>query len=334
MSMASAIPRSTARSRASVPIAASAASSPSTSRTIGSATSPAAKVRPTENRLCVKGRFGFDYIAPPGPPDPAPDPQGRRAQGARRRRSTRPTRSTHFPRGELGRGAGPGRGRVCARSATATAGKALAGFGSAKGSNEEAYLFQKLVRTGFGTNNVDHCTRLCHASSVAALIENDRLGRGHRILHRGQGRRRDHRDRRQPDREPPGRRDLHQAARRKRGKTLIVMDPRGQALKRHATHMLQFKPGTDVALLNALMHVIIEEGLYDRQYIQAHTDGFDALKRASAPVSARGRWPQSAASTPRRSARSRELRDRAARRSSSGAWASASTSTAPTTPAA
>ena len=49
--------------------------------------------------------------------------------------------------------------------------RALAGFGSAKGSNEEAYLFQKLVRTGFGTNNVDHCTRLCHASSVAALLE-------------------------------------------------------------------------------------------------------------------------------------------------------------------
>src|SRR3546814_17290031 len=50
-------------------------------------------------------------------------------------------------------------------------GQALAGFGSAKGSNEEAYLFQKLVRQGFGTNTVDHCTRLCHASSVAALME-------------------------------------------------------------------------------------------------------------------------------------------------------------------
>ena len=53
----------------------------------------------------------------------------------------------------------------------ATASSALAGFGSAKGTNEEAYLFQKLVRTGFGSNNVDHCTRLCHASSVAALME-------------------------------------------------------------------------------------------------------------------------------------------------------------------
>ena len=49
--------------------------------------------------------------------------------------------------------------------------QSLAGFGSAKGSNEEAYMFQKLVRTGFRTNNVDHCTRLCHASSVAALME-------------------------------------------------------------------------------------------------------------------------------------------------------------------
>ena len=51
-------------------------------------------------------------------------------------------------------------------------GKPLAGLGCAKGSNEEAYLFQKFIRQGFGHNNVDHCTRLCHASSVAALMEN------------------------------------------------------------------------------------------------------------------------------------------------------------------
>jgi predicted molibdopterin-dependent oxidoreductase YjgC len=55
--------------------------------------------------------------------------------------------------------------------ATPTAPRRWRAFGSAKGSNEEAYLFQKLVRTGFGSNNVDHCTRLCHASSVAALLE-------------------------------------------------------------------------------------------------------------------------------------------------------------------
>src|SRR5690606_12520181 len=65
----------------------------------------------------------------------------------------------------------------------------------------------------------------------------------------------------------------------KNGATLIVMDPRGMALKRHATHMLQFRPGADVALLNGIMHVIVEEGMTDVQYVQAHTDGYDALKR-------------------------------------------------------
>ena len=55
---------------------------------------------------------------------------------------------------------------------TKKGGEGIAGFGSAKCSNEEAYLFQKLIRQGFGHNNVDHCTRLCHASSVAALMEN------------------------------------------------------------------------------------------------------------------------------------------------------------------
>ena len=64
----------------------------------------------------------------------------------------------------------------------------------------------------------------------------------------------------------------------KRGAKLIVIDPRGSALARHASHFLQFKPGTDVALLNALMHVIVEEELYDRQYVSAHTEGFEQLR--------------------------------------------------------
>ena len=142
-------------------------------------------------------------------------------------------------------------------------GDALAGFGSAKGSNEEAYLFQKLVRTGFGTNNVDHCTRLCHASSVAALMEGIGSGAVTAPFMDVAGRRRDHRDRRQPDREPPGRRDLLKKA-AKRGAKLIVMRPARPGAVRHATQMLRFKPGSDVAMLNAMIHVIIEEGLYDR----------------------------------------------------------------------
>ncbi|CAN0596015.1 unnamed protein product, partial [Laminaria digitata] len=64
----------------------------------------------------------------------------------------------------------------------------------------------------------------------------------------------------------------------KNGATLIVMDPRGQALSRHATHMLQFKGGSDVALLNAMMHTIVEESLTNENYIAGFTEGFDALK--------------------------------------------------------
>ena len=154
---------------------------------------------------------------------------------------------------------------------------ALAGFGSAKGSNEEAYLVQKLVRQGFGTNNVDHCTRLCHASSVAALLEG--IGSGavtapftacedsDVIIVIGANPTENH---------PVAATFFKQAAKRS---TLVVMDPRGQALKRHATHMLQFTPGTDVALLNALLNVIVTEGLYDRQYIDAHVSGFEAFSR-------------------------------------------------------
>jgi formate dehydrogenase major subunit len=155
-------------------------------------------------------------------------------------------------------------------------GRALAGFGSAKGSNEEAYLFQKLVRTGFGTNNVDHCTRLCHASSVAALMEG--IGSGavtapftaaqdaDVIVVIGSNPTENH---------PVAATYFKQAA--KRGAKLVVMDPRGQALTRHATHMLQFRPGRDVAMLNAMLHTIVEEQLYDRQYVQAHTEDFERI---------------------------------------------------------
>ncbi len=155
-------------------------------------------------------------------------------------------------------------------------GNALAGFGSAKGSNEEAYLFQKLVRTGFGTNNVDHCTRLCHASSVAALMEG--IGSGavtapftaaedaEVIIVIGANPTENH---------PVAATFFKNAV--KDGKTLIVMDPRGQALKRHATHMLQFTPGRDVSLLSALLNVIVSEGLVDRQYVEAHTADYDKL---------------------------------------------------------
>ncbi len=156
-------------------------------------------------------------------------------------------------------------------------GDALCGFGSAKGTNEEAYLFQKFIRQAFKTNNVDHCTRLCHASSVAALMEG--VGSGavsapftaaddsDCLLIIGARPEQNH---------PVAATYFKQAA--KQGKKLIVMDPRRQELMRHATHSVIFKPGRDVAMLNAMLNVIIEEKLYDEQYIQANVEGFEALK--------------------------------------------------------
>ncbi|MBT6277572.1 MAG: formate dehydrogenase subunit alpha [Chromatiales bacterium] len=229
-----------------------------------------------EQRLCVKGRFGFDYVTHP-----------HRLTKPLIRRDDAPKAGdfemdpgnplTHFREATWDEAldrAAAGFSRIRAEQGPA----GLAGFGSAKGSNEEAYLVQKLVRTGFGTNNVDHCTRLCHASSVAALLEG--IGSGavtapftaardaDCIIVIGANPTENH---------PVAATFFKNAV--KDGKTLIVMDPRGQALKRHATHMLSFKPGSDVALLNGILHVICAEKLYDTQYIQAHVEGFDALKK-------------------------------------------------------
>src|SRR4030095_7741230 len=120
-------------------------------------------------RLCVKGRYGFDY---------AHHPQRLRVPLIRRPGVPKradvemdPERVLYVFREATWEEALELAGGGLSRLRDAHGPKTLAGFGSAKGSNEEAYLFQKLVRTGFRSNNVDHCTRLCHASSVAALME-------------------------------------------------------------------------------------------------------------------------------------------------------------------
>ena len=154
---------------------------------------------------------------------------------------------------------------------------ALAGFGCAKGSNEEAYLFQKLIRTGFNTNNVDHCTRLCHASSVVALLE--MIGSGavsnqvadvteaDVIIVIGSNPTVNH---------PVAATFMKNAA--KDGKTLIVMDPKKVELARHANYYLQFKPDTDVALINAIMKSIIDQNLVDKDFVNNRTKDFKKLK--------------------------------------------------------
>lgn len=226
-------------------------------------------------RLCVKGRYGFDYAHHP-------------------QRLTKPLiRKAGVPK-RADFTVDPGHWHEVFREATweealdAAArglrdirdhdGKhALAGFGSAKGSNEEAYLFQKLVRTGFGTNNVDHCTRLCHASSVAALLEG--VGSGavsnqvSDVMHAevvfviGANPTVNH---------PVAATWMKNAA--KNGTKLIIADPRRTELSRHATHFLQFKPDTDVAMLNAMIHTIIEENLVNADFIRDRTSGYEALK--------------------------------------------------------
>ncbi|MGB0747464.1 MAG: formate dehydrogenase subunit alpha [Magnetospiraceae bacterium] len=235
-----------------------------------------------DGRLCVKGRFGFDYInhphrltkpliRKPGVPKRAGDRVDPANPGTHFREASWEEALEKAARGFM---------RLRDRNGA----DALAGFGSAKGSNEEAYLFQKLVRTGFGTNNVDHCTRLCHASSVAALMEgigtaavsapfNDALLADVIIVIGAR-----------PNQNHPVAASFIKSA-AKAGKHLIVMDPRGQGLTPHARHHLRFKPGMDVALLNALLHTIITEGLTDADYIAAHTQDYEALKARIADFS-------------------------------------------------
>ncbi len=226
-----------------------------------------------ENRLCVKGRFGFDYIAHP---HRLTKPLIRRDDAPAKGLNVDPANPlTHFREAtwdEALDAAANGMSRL--RDDT---GERVAGFGSAKCSNEEAYLFQKLIRQGFGHNNVDHCTRLCHASSVAALLENVGSGAVTATFNEienadvaiviGANPTENH---------PVAATYFKQFT--KRGGKLIVMDPRGQGLKRHASHMLQFRPGTDVAMLNAIMNVIVEEGLYNEEYIATYTENWPAMK--------------------------------------------------------
>ena len=246
----------------------------------------------SQRRLCVKGRYGWDYASSPqrlttplirredsypkGPlsSDVKGDARGRKKPGGLvdydevlphfREASWEEALSLVADRlGAIHADGGPA---------------AMAGFGSAKCSNEEAYLFQKLIRAGFGTNNVDHCTRLCHASSVAALTRDvgsgavsttygDIINANVAIL-AGTNTTANH---------PVASSFFKQA--RRRGTKLIVVDPRRERIADHADIYCQLKPGTDVAFYNGIMHELIANDWVDREFIAERVTGYGELAK-------------------------------------------------------
>ena len=309
--------------------------------------SPTGREQPgNQSRLCVKGRYGWDYAA------------SKQRLTTPLIRVTLPegARSPATSRAKAAGASGPAASSTTTRSCRTSARRrweealdlaasrlkeihdrdgsgAIAGFGSAKCSNEEAYLFQKLIRAGFGTNNVDHCTRLCHASSVAALLEGvgsgavsttygDIINADVAIL-AGTNTTANH---------PVASSFFKQA--RRRGTKLIVVDPRRERVADHADIFCQIKPGTDVAFYNGVLHEVIRLGLVDREFIARARDQLRRAGQAGQASTRRSARRRSAASTPPRSARSRGSGARPAPASSTGAWGSPSTRRAPTTRAA
>ncbi|MHC4508837.1 MAG: formate dehydrogenase subunit alpha, partial [Planctomycetota bacterium] len=200
---------------------------------------------PNDGNLCVKGRFGMDFV---GHPD----------------RLT----TIQFIAGKL------------KEIKSETGPDSIAGLSSAKCTNEDNYVFQKFIRAGIGTNNVDHCARLCHASTVAGLARAFGSGAMTNSID-------EFRDAKcifvigsnTPEAHPVIALSLNEAA-VKHGAELIVADPREIELVRYAKLHLQQRPGTDVALINAMMNVIIEEELTDKDFIAERTEDFEKAAEA------------------------------------------------------
>ncbi|MFS1905561.1 formate dehydrogenase subunit alpha [Vibrio lentus] len=212
-----------------------------------------------EGMLCVKGRFGFDFV------------------GSDARLTTPLIRKD----GWLQPASWDEAIKLVADKFTAIkqgfGSNALAGFSSAKTTNEDNYAFQKFIRRELGTNNVDHCARLCHASTVTGLeaslgsgaMTNDIPSIKHSdvIFIIGSDTTSAH---------PIIGSHIKQAVRHG-GARLIVADPKRIDIADHAELYLAHRPGTDVMLINGVMQQIIKHGWYDQEYIEDRVDGFDTL---------------------------------------------------------
>jgi formate dehydrogenase alpha subunit len=228
-------------------------------------TSPDWRAPANHGLLCVKGRFGWGYVHHP---ERLRRPLVRRAlldgQGQDMVETDWDTALDLVVKGLL---------RIRERH-----GDALGFLASAKCSNEENYLFQKLARQLFTTNNVDHCARLCHAPTVVALTQalgsgamtnsmDDLVNEARCVFVIGSNTTEQH---------PVLGMRLRRAA-KQRGLPIIVADPRRIPLVDAAALYLPIRPGTDIALLNALAHELIAQGWVDRDFIAGRTEGFEAL---------------------------------------------------------
>jgi formate dehydrogenase alpha subunit len=220
---------------------------------------------PNYGMLCVKGRFGTDYVKHPGRVK-TPLIRTNRDEG----RSARPIwreatwdEALDLVAGEL------------VRIRQKYGGDAIATYASAKATNEDTYIFQKLIRALIGTNNVDHCARLCHAGSVTGLqlsigssamsnsiAEMENLDT---FIVTGSNTTETH----------PVISNFLKRAVRQNGAKLIVIDPRQIGMVNFATLWLRQKPGTDVAVFQAMAHVVVKEKLYDEEFIANRTEGFN-----------------------------------------------------------
>lgn len=219
---------------------------------------------PNYGMLCVKGRFGTDYTTHPG----------RLRRPLLRANSDEPRSNPPVWREASWDEALDFVADRLVESVRRHGPDSVAGFACAKATNEDNYLLQKLLRAVLGTNNVDHCSRLCHAGSVAGLqlaigssaMSNSIAEMEHldTFIVTGSNTTETH----------PVIANFLKRAVRQNGAKLIVIDPRRIEMTDFATLWLRQRPGTDVAVWQAMAHVVVQEGLYDRAFIEQRTEGF------------------------------------------------------------
>ncbi|MBI4772406.1 MAG: molybdopterin-dependent oxidoreductase, partial [Chloroflexi bacterium] len=225
--------------------------------------------------LCVKGRFGYDFIYHPRRVTTplirkTPQAPGRRIQAFDHSewREVSWDEALDYTTGRLAeiyRRDGP---------------DAMAVYCCAKATNEDNYLLQKMFRALFRTNNVDHCTRLCHAGSVVALLKSlgtsamsntaSEVSHNEVFIVTGSNTTENH----------PIIALQMKAAVEKHGAKLIVIDPRRIEMCDYAALWLPLKPGTNVPVFTAMAHIIIKEGLVNREFVEARTEGYEEFAQS------------------------------------------------------